>query len=387
MPSINLDKLKSAVVIEDPDEIHKALSERKSGSPQTRIDRTKDGQPKVMKAAGAAPRAGDSFSADELRALTERRGMPWQDDYAGRAIAYFGSDERVDAHGEIVCQSWIFDEFEGNSPMPFSHDWEGLPVGRVLDWEVRERSYKNYSGPALWLLGLFATQEQYGFADSVYRLAKAAILPGGSVGFVPEVLIRIEDPKERAKLGLPDWGAILDRNHLLEYSPTTLGANPGALGIYSQAKSAGLLEARDFRVLRELQRQQVQAGKGDADSWRSIERDLRGIQRLLFPKSTFEEHPNLDEPIELREEDETLRGLVPVEGLKTIEDRMERLESIVSEALPSLMAVCEDIRTSVEELKDRSSFKGNGSEQEPVPESLDEQVARLEALVSSTITT
>lgn len=380
---LNLDTLKSAVVIEDPDEIHKALSERKSGSPQTRIDRTKDGHPKVMK-AGGAPRAGDSFSVEELRALTDQRGMPWDDAYAGRVIAYWGSDERVDAHGEIVRQNWIFHEFEKNSPMPFSHGWEELPVGRVLDWEVRQREEKDYTGDALWLLGLFATPEQYGFADSVYRLAKAAILPGGSVGFVPEVLIRVEDPKERAKLGLPDHGAILDRNHLLEYSPTLLGANPGALGIYSQAKSAGLLEARDFRVVRELQRQQIKAGEGDADAWRSVEKHLRGIQRLLFPKSSFEDHPNLDEPLELREEEETLRGLVPVEGLKTIEERTARLESVLSEALPSLMAVCEDIRTTVEELKDRSSVQGNGTNSEPAPDSLGDQVARLEALFSRT---
>ena len=300
---LNLDTLQSAVVIDDQGEIHKALAERKSGSPQTRIGQTKGGQTKVMK-AGGAPRTGDSFSVDELRSLTEKRGMPWDDAYAGRVLAYWASDERVDAHGEIVRQNWNFGEFEGNSPMPFSHGWDGLPVGRVLDWQVRQRAEKDYTGPALWLLGLFATEEQYGFADSVYRLAKAAILPGGSVGFWPEVLIRIEDPKERAKLGLPDWGAILDRNHLLEYSPTLLGANPGALGIYSQAKAAGLLEARDFRVVRELHRQQVKAGEGDSAAWREIERNLRGMQRLLFPKSNFEEHPDLDEPIELREEEE-----------------------------------------------------------------------------------
>lgn len=240
-----------------------------------------------------------SHTAEQASALAAERGVPWREEYAGRLVHYWASDERVDGHGDIVRQDWRFDLFKDNPAMPYSHRWEDPTIGTHLDWKVLKRSDANYKGPALALLSLFATAEQSEFADSIFRLVSAKMLRAGSVGFSPGRVIWVEDKEERNKLGLGNWGYVLEDNMLLEFSPTTLGANPGAgvMNALAAAKSRGIVRASEFQVLRELRRREV--ASGSRSGWAEEDAELVRLGRLLFPGEPIEEHRDLDAALSL----------------------------------------------------------------------------------------
>ena len=176
-----------------------------------------EGQLSIAKSTGLSCR---SFIADvpALRTAAEGCGLPWEDGYENRVIPWWASDQRVDRHGDIVEQSWDFGEFDKNPVVLYGHQWESPPIGSVIGKEIRNRRDKDYSGPALRLMPLFATKEQYPAADVIFRLAKARFLRTGSVGFMPGKIIHVDDDDEREELGLGKRGVIYADNSLLELS-------------------------------------------------------------------------------------------------------------------------------------------------------------------------
>lgn len=274
--------------------------------PSRFVKTSKDGSLVIQKQAVVhlAPRRKASKitppTLEVLKKLVSDRGMPWRDDYVSRAIPYWASDERVDGMGDIVRQDWVFDIFEKNSPMPLSHDWGSPPVGRVVDWQVRDRAEKDYNGKALYLLCLFAADGDSTVADSVYRLVKSRVMVGGSVGFQPDRVVDIKDDKERGQLGLGKWGLIFEQNHLLEFSPCTIPANPGAVVPAALEDHVSELRALDFNVLREVARRQAIADESE-DAYVQLERTLLPIARKLWPGNEFSAVEDLDEPVSFEE--------------------------------------------------------------------------------------
>lgn len=344
---LNLSKFKSLVVVTDPVEIRKSLEQSGTpfqersghamvmrGSPGTpgaggAAPGLSSGPPWAAKAAarppvgggGAAPASGpqaalmasaierafrkEAFEDADIQKLCEMRNVPWNPLYVGRTVPYIASDERVDNMGDIVRQNWDFTQFEKNSPMPYSHKWDMPPVGRVIAWNVVDSE-----GPALALLGLFATGEDYEWADTVFRLVKSRICVAGSVGFYPRKVVHVTDPTERAELGLGQYGMILDDNVLLEYSPCTLPANPGAIVLNSVNRAGKSLQPRDVFFVRELMRERM--GSTDYHRWLELEKALVGLGKKFFPKEKFEVHRQADVPVLLdapppRETEETER--------------------------------------------------------------------------------
>jgi len=250
----------------------------------------------IVSKAGSRLDALSPPDEEGLKALVLARGMPWKDEYVDRSVAYFASDERVDGHGDIVRQSWLFDEFEKNSPMPYSHEWYAPPVGRIIDWRTIKRNEADYKGPALWLLGLFATKDDWEWADTIFRLVKARILVSGSVGFYPDKVIDVKDEAERNELGLGRWGLIFEDNHLLEYSPTTIPANAGAHSIASVLPGCkSMLLPQDITMIREMERMKAPT----KDEWVHAEAMIIAIARSIWPNEEFRFHPDLDVPVTL----------------------------------------------------------------------------------------
>lgn len=304
MSTFDLRKLKSLKIHEGVEACHKLLLERKrrlrslcGGDAQGLVKRA--GTPLLKADPGAQvtniPGLGVP-PVDELQRLIEARQMPLPADLT-RVVPWFASDERVDGDGDIVRQNWNFEEFKDNSPMPFSHEWEQPPVGRVLDWKVVQRADSGYAGPALWLLGLFAGADEWPFADSVYRLVRAGILRGGSVGFFSTRIIEVTDKEERAAIGLGPYGVILDQNTLLEFSPTTIPANPGAVALRARQHGPVGLEKHDLCVVRELLRQDVRDDAEARRRWSAYEEVLIAASKALFPGETFLFHKDLDVPV------------------------------------------------------------------------------------------
>lgn len=349
---IDLSKLKHAVVVEDQDEIFARLSkaqEEQGGThaglkAQTFIQRMKDGKVKIEKSSGLSILGGDGAPAmpddASIEALAVKRGLRWDPEYLQRKQAWWLSDERVDGSGDIVRANWHFDMFEGNSPMADNHDWGGLPIGKFIDWRVCERRAGDYSGPALWVLGLFAQGSELQKQEQIRRLVQAGMMPGCSAGFVSHKVIDIKDDNERTQLGLGRYGYILDENHLLEGSPTMLGCNPGALAVYTEAMQKGLLKEADFAFIRDSQRRQVRKGRGDKAAWEQIDGEALAVAKLLFPKSFFKPHPNLDEPLE-SEADLKLRHFAPPAPAKSQEEASKKS---VEEQLVILAKGQEDLK-------------------------------------------
>lgn len=343
-----LVECKSAERITDAGDIRKILARDERADAVTE---SAEGAPVVRRPIVSAPIEFASAPApDRLKQLVEARGMPWDPAYAERAVPYWASDERVDHHGDIVRQSWKFGIFEGNSPMPFDHDWGGLPVGRVVDWSVGARSVKDYSGPALSLLGIFATPDTSEWADSVFRLVKAGFLPAGSVGFIPGTVIQVQDEKERQKLGLGKWGVVLDDNSLLEFSPTLIPANSGALALLSKAAHAKSIQPYDVHVLRELDRRQIRGKSNEREEWIRIENTTLQIARLLWQDEPWELHRELDVPVTLAQRPRSEAAASATDTTTAINERLERAIAQIDTFTAQGDVVLNDIRERVEEL-------------------------------------
>ncbi len=340
-----------------------------------------DGSVRVVRDMGT-PTMQAVPPVEQLQQLAQLRGIPWDPAYAERVVPYWASDERVDSHGDIVRQRWRFETFAKNPVLAFSHNWDEAGVGNAIDWQVRPRTDADYQGPALWLLQLFMTAEQWIWADSVFRQVKAGFLRAGSVGFKPGVMIDVKDDAERQALGLGRWGLILDDNELLEFSVCLMGANKGALAILAQEKARGGLSARDLVASREILRRSSIAD----DEWARQDDELRAMARTVFAadRELFVKHrdrgaafappepprPRLlyrpperqkaegDEEAPPAAEDVSAR-IAALEGQVTaLGDQLAQMQAAVMETLTGISVAIEDVRGLLED----------GDDPEEVPE-------------------
>lgn len=384
---MNLPTLKSAVVLEDRRKIlevlkgqhEKAVAENPALANEYGVGE-KDGEPVVWKASPRLHRMTIP-TPEDVKRLATARGIEWNDALASRVLAYWMSDERGDSHGDVVRQQWDLKLYRTNPVMPWSHEWGNPPIGAGLEEEVRQREDADYRGPALWGLFLFALAEQYGFADTIYRLASGGFVRAGSVGFMPRRIVQITDEGERAAIGLGKYGVVLEDNVLLEFSACTLGANPGALNTVqalARAKQAGNLKAADFAVLRELSRRELfKAGK--PDEWNGVDAKWRGVARSLFADFKADAHDDIAEPFAILPEEDRLKtkaakapaALPPpapeskgrtaedaIARIAALEGSVARLTSAIdglsatsTEMLSSLHARLDDIASNVEDVK------------------------------------
>lgn len=292
---MDLSQIKSLEPVEDSEKIFELLSESyNSPNATSRVKRTEDGRVSVEKASFLA--AGvERLTTDKIKELIATRGIDWRDEYAERVIPWWASDERVDHHGDIVEQSWNFDTYQNNPILLWSHDWEGLPVGNAIDWQILSRKAGNYEGKALRLDCLFATEDQYPVADTLYRLAKAQFLRTGSVGFFPGEVLDVKDPAERQKLGLGRTGFVLRDNQLVEFSPCSVPANAGAFQVFNFAKTRSLVKPGDVQVLREMVRLDSLRKQMDNKSWLTRDSSIATLWRTLFREAKLPDAKSIDD--------------------------------------------------------------------------------------------
>jgi len=297
------------------------------------------------------------FSQDDYRKFAEGVGIKWREEYADRVLPHVASDERVDAHGDIVLQHWDFSAFKDNPAMPFNHDWAGLPVGTHIHWEVGQQLNDRYNGPALMMLSLYATEDEYPLADSIYRLAKARFLRANSVGFYPKTAI-VPAKEDRERLGMPDYGAIFDDNLLLEDSPTLLGANEGALQILRRGRDRGIIQPVDLVAIRELARRNCT----ENDQWKNVDSEYREMAQAIFPEAKFFSHSDVEEPFDLQAEHiASTKNEMALLGAK-----LDAQSAYLQSALSGIAASVEDIRDMltaalIQPEDDSSPFMINGT--------------------------
>ena len=358
-----LASFKSAVVL-DPAEARKRLQEREDLARMGRaLTRSPDPTAPIglLKASGlttdSIPGLAIPTTEADAQAVVEAAGLPWDPGYLTRFALWWASDERVDGMGDIVRQNWMLETYKKNPVLLMSHAWSDPPIGAGVVLAVEARHGTDYTGPALALLGVFATAETSPMADSIFRLVRARIMRAGSVGFHAHKIIDVKDEAERQKLGLGRWGYIFDDNELLEYSPTSVPANPGAVTVWAQAKQRGLLRAGDVGLIRELTRLAALEQQQPADTWVRDDAVLRSVARLLFPRVEFCAHTDIEQPVELEELREKA-GAVAVmvtrgtdsERLVVIEEAIMGMAAALQEGLTGLAQIAEDTRTMLEEM-------------------------------------
>lgn len=378
---IDIDKIKSAEIIEDREEVMRRLREAPAAgtNPQTIVRQRDDGTVVIRKSAGLLGKMAPQMPGlERLQDLARQRSIPWKEGYENRVIGYWASDERPDGHGDIVRQSWDFTEFAKNPVLPYSHEWENPPIGNAINWEVLERAETDYKGPALYLLALFADAEDSVRADQIFRLIKSGFLRGGSVGFFSNTVIDVRDEKEREELGLGRHGFILDDNHLMEFSPTTIGANSGALTIMASASKTDLITPDDVDVMREMRRLEMRAADADPESWVKQDRDLCALAKTVFPKASFRKHEDYEAPLIERMEAAptmTFRRLSdPTEiQLEDVAKSLEELACTVEIALAGLGQQLSDIRDIQESMLVSRSAEPREIETDAAGEAADDE--------------
>ena len=283
-----ITELKSAEIIDTPEGVERFLAELKQAvgeNGSTSVVQTSDGRLCVTK-QNHTTAMSDTTSApsrERIQQMVAERGMPWDEKYSERVIPWWASDERVDRQGDIVLQNWKFDDYQNNPLMLYAHRWDDPPIGTVLNWEVMPRTSRVYNGRSLRLMPLFATKDQYEWADTIFRLAKARFLRTGSVGFYSDNIIQVRDPNERMRMGLGNMGVIYDKNNLIEWTVAPVPANQGALQSLSLVARKGLLRGDDLSVVTDIFRSSVPRGAGDAEKIRNIEKAVGNYWNQLFP--------------------------------------------------------------------------------------------------------
>jgi len=304
---VDLSSIRSARVLTDSDEVARYMTEINGKSDaRKRVDFAQnedDGRLQVYKSQPGAifdmPSQFTMPGLDVLKKMADGISLPWDDGYSDRVIPWWASDERPDRHGDIVEQSWNFDDFKSNPVLLDEHAWDLPPIGNVLNWQVLNRNDGAYSGPSLLLLCLFATAEQSAVADTIFRLARAKILRTGSVGFYPSSTIIVDDDAERTKLGLGRFGLIFQNNNLIEFSTATVPANAGALQLMSAARRSGLLRPADIITLRESQRRSMLRRGVSNQKWKMADMGQILFWKTFFPDVNLEPSSKIDEPLDV----------------------------------------------------------------------------------------
>lgn len=154
---------------------------------------------------------------------------------APRTFWVVGSTEDVDRDGDrILSSGWRLGNFQKNPVIPWAHQYNQPPVAKALDVKVEERKLK--------LLIQFAMKEEYGFADTVYRLYQGGFLSAFSVGFNPLKYELVERTINGRKTRGHDYIEV----ELWEVSACTVPSNPSAL---VAAKRKGLIAPGEHELL------------------------------------------------------------------------------------------------------------------------------------------
>jgi len=148
-----------------------------------------------------------------------------------RTVDFIATKEIIDRDGEILKVSGLTTaNYKKNPVVLWAHDRRGLPVGKTVKISKR--------GDIMKMRVQFAKPEEYGFADTVYKLVKGGYLNAVSVGFTPDYS-KTEYPgrnKPNSKIY-----RIFHKTDLLELSVCPIGVNQEALSV-DKALQDGIID-------------------------------------------------------------------------------------------------------------------------------------------------
>lgn len=156
---------------------------------------------------------------------------------ADRILRFVTSTENIDRDGDILeINGWDLENYKRSPVILFGHDYQSLPVGKCIS------IYKDIENRRLVQDVMFPVKEDYEFADTVYRLARAGYLSSTSVGFIgSEAEPRLNEKGEYV-------GKRYKRMELLETSIVPVPSNPFAT-MMTEARSKGIINDEELKEL------------------------------------------------------------------------------------------------------------------------------------------
>ena len=126
----------------------------------------------------------------------------------------------------MLVKGWDMTDFVRNPVLMRFHNHQATPIGTV----PQVRKGRANDAPALIATSqLFDNEDLDEEGQLIARLALKKLMPARSVGFKPIEVERPQDPAERKKLGLGEWGVLVKRASLVEVSIVNVGSNVNAL--------------------------------------------------------------------------------------------------------------------------------------------------------------
>ena len=156
---------------------------------------------------------------------------------ADRILRFVTSTENIDRDGDILeINGWDLENYKRSPVILFGHDYQSLPVGKCIS------IFKDIENRRLVQDVMFPAKEDYEFADTVYRLARAGYLSSTSVGFIgSEAEPRLNENGEYV-------GKRYKRMELLETSIVPVPSNPFAT-MMTEARSKGIINDEELKEL------------------------------------------------------------------------------------------------------------------------------------------
>lgn len=169
---------------------------------------------------------------------------------------FVASTDDEDRHGDIVRQDWKLAEYRSNPVILWMHDHMQAPIGRAKS----ARTVTGEDGRSRLMIDVeWDASGVNPLAETIAAQFANGYLSTGSVGFVPNKrTFRNQLSEDHAAYkplgkGESQWmhGMYLEQNNLLEFSATTIPANPNARAVRAWAQEADEPTAQVSRLLSE----------------------------------------------------------------------------------------------------------------------------------------
>ncbi|MBI2560297.1 MAG: hypothetical protein HYW14_04105 [Planctomycetes bacterium] len=160
-----------------------------------------------------------------------------------RSFWAVASTDDVDRDGDVLSpDGWELDSYHKNPVVLFAHRYNEPPIAKANNIKIMDGK--------LMFKPQFATEEEYPFADTIFKLYKGGYLRSFSVGFIPK------EWEDKCTADGMRSGKYFTKQELVEISAVPVASNPNAL---AEAYKSGVIGSEEFKGL------SVQEFKGSVD--------------------------------------------------------------------------------------------------------------------------
>jgi HK97 family phage prohead protease len=182
-----------------------------------------------------------------------------------RIVEFIASKEVVDRGGDVVkIKGMDLRDYKKNPVIMWSHRHDDPPIGKAVSMTK--------SGDELKMKVQFATPEEYGFADTIYKLVKGGYIKATSIGIIPDYE-SMEYPESKNKKAAR---RIINKSSLFELSIVPIPMNQDAL-----ATGKSLSKAIEDGVIDDLELTEYNLMSKDTETTTEPETDIKDADTVI----------------------------------------------------------------------------------------------------------